>query len=433
MMDLTHEQRPADAIRAEDATRRRTGDAPVLLIGSGSRGWREYLLRAMSRSSEVWLFDSREVTWEAPYLVGSTRVDALDVEAALEAAAELDRRVGIAGVLSYDEFLVPTAAAVAASLGLPGGGVDAVQACRDKNLTRRAFADAGVPQPGSYAVRTYEEAAERAASLGYPVVVKPRALGGSIGVTLVADAEELPAAYAATRGAELFALPTLEDGVLVESFADGPEVSIDAACFEGTVHPLFVARKEVGFAPHFEEVGHVVSARDPLLEDPALLDVLQAAHTALGLSTLITHTEIKLTSQGPKVIEVNARLGGGLLPYIAGMATGIDCGAVAVALAKGAPPAIEGVRELTARIDFLYPETDLLLDALKVTEEGLPADVREIMPLVEPGAALRLPPRGHVSSRYAAVITVADTPDACAAASRAAEPHVEILGTPLTD
>ncbi|WP_237276994.1 ATP-grasp domain-containing protein [Streptomyces caniscabiei] len=379
------------------------------------------------------MFSAGEVTWELPYIVGSTRVDALDTTVAIQEAADLNQRLGICGVLSYDEFRVPAAAAVAEALGLPGGGAEAVASCRDKALTRRKFAAAGVPQPSSYTVSSFEEAAARASLIGYPVVVKPRAMAGSVGVALVKEAEELPAAYASTRRAEFSELPRLEDGVLIESFADGPEISIDAACHNGTVYPLFVARKKTGFAPYFEEVGHVVSTRDPLLEDPEFLRVLQAAHSALGLSTVMTHTEIRLTSAGPKVIEVNARLGGGLIPYIAQLATGVDYGAVAVRLAQGIPPVVQELPERTAQIDFLYPVADLEVGTLKVTEDGLPVEVHQIIPLVGPGRTLRLPPREHVRGRYAAVITVAQTPEACDEARAAAKKHVELVGTPVDD
>ncbi|KMS71380.1 phosphoribosylglycinamide synthetase [Streptomyces viridochromogenes] len=407
--------------------------SPILVIGSGSLIWREYLLRSISESCDVWLFSAGEATWESPYLVGSTRVDTLDAAATIRAAVELNERLGIRGVLSYDEIRVPVAAAVAEALGLPSGGAEAVVACRDKALTRQKFAAAEVPQPRSYAVSSVEEAAARAASIGYPVVVKPRALAGSMGVALVEDPEALPTAYASTRSAEFSELPRLEDGVLIESFADGPEISIDAACHDGTVYPLFVARKKTGFAPYFEEVGHVVSARDPLLEDPEIVRVLQAAHSALGLSTLMTHTEIRLTSTGPKVIEVNARLGGDLIPYTAQLATGVDYGTVAARLAEGICPTLDELPERTAQIDFLYPVTDLVVDTLEVTEGGLPAEVHRIIPLVGPGRTLRIPPREHVRGRYAVVITVAQTPEACDEARAVAEKHVQLAGTPLDD
>ena len=50
--------------------------------------------------------------------------------------------------------------------------------------------------------------------------------------------------------------------------------------------------------------------------DAQLLDLLQQAPRALGFTRRVTHTEVKLTPDGPRVIEVNARLGGDLIPYL---------------------------------------------------------------------------------------------------------------------
>jgi cyanophycin synthetase len=49
----------------------------------------------------------------------------------------------------------------------------AVEIAADKNLTKRLLAEAGLPVPRGTVVRTADAAAEEAARLGYPVVVKP--------------------------------------------------------------------------------------------------------------------------------------------------------------------------------------------------------------------------------------------------------------------
>ena len=121
--------------------------------------------------------------------------------------------------------------------------------------------------------------------------------------------------------------------MLVEECLTGPEVSVDAAVHAGEVLPMFTARKEVGYPPYFEEIGHLVDATDPLWDDPKLRQVLVETHRALGLTDAMTHTEFKLTPAGPKVIEVNARLGGDLIPYLGMQVTGIDPGLVAAAVA----------------------------------------------------------------------------------------------------
>lgn len=54
---------------------------------------------------------------------------------------------------------------------------------------------------------------------------------------------------------------------------------------------------------------------------------LRFQNPLLGLGPGITHTELKLTARGPVFVEVNARLGGDLIPYLGMLATvGLDGG-----------------------------------------------------------------------------------------------------------
>ncbi len=399
-------------------------------MGSGGQLWREYILKSVADFYDLWLFAPKEPTWESRYLRGNTIVDTLDAFESIEAAVRLTESVEMAGVLCYDEIRVPIAARMAEELKLPTANAEGVLACRDKHLGRQALAAAGVAQPVSRAVASLEEAREAAGAIGYPVVLKPRALAASVGVVRADGPEALDSAYSEAAAAYFDEIPRDRAWVLVEEYLDGPEISVESVCHNGRVTPMFVARKALGFAPHFEEVGHTVSADDPLLHDPEVRRVLQEAHTALGLDTLVTHTELRLTRTGPRLVEVNARLGGDLIPYAARLATGVDYGMVAADLAAGGRPDVAPVRTASAHVEFLYPEHDLDVTSLTVEEE-LPAGVHEVTPMAEPGRRLRLPPRDHVAGRYAYVVTTGVSPQECADALRAATPLVRLAGTPV--
>ena len=130
-------------------------------------------------------------------------------------------------------------------------------------------------------------------------------------------------------------IPGISQAILVEEYVTGPEISVDSVVQGGRVTPVFVARKEIGFEPYFEETGHTVSAADPLLSDPRLRRVLEDVHAALGYADGCTHAELRLCAGGPTLIEVNARLGGDLIPYLGMRASGIDPGLAAAAVACG--------------------------------------------------------------------------------------------------
>ncbi|HEY3611972.1 MAG TPA: ATP-grasp domain-containing protein [Pseudonocardiaceae bacterium] len=388
---------------------RESGNKPLLLlVGSSARRSREFILRSVAAHYRLWLLQPAAVSWEAPYVVGNTVVDNTDATRLVEAARAVAAHEPVAGVFCYDEGLVWPAAAVSTALGLPGNAPEVIAACRDKNATRVALAAAGVPQPLSIGVHSLDEALTAAEKIGFPVVLKPRGLAGSMGVKLATNGDEVTAAYAAATAVSYPGVPVFEMSVLVEEYVDGPEISIDAVFHDGECVPLALARKQVGFDPFFEETGHVVDANDPLLTDQKLIDALRRSHAALGFHTGVTHTEFRLGADGPRLLEVNARLGGDMIPYLGYLATGVDIALAAADVAAGRRPDTSPSHHKVAAVAFRYPERDITVEAVTVHEDRFPPQVHSATALADPGAVLRLPPRGYIA-RYGRVITVADT------------------------
>ena len=397
---------------------------PLLLVVSNlSRSSREPFVVAATKQYRLWELTGgegrpSEPPWETPCLEGYTTVDTLDVAASVRAAQEVNRTTRVAGVFCCDEARVVVAAHVAEALGLPTSPHEAVARCRDKHLTRTALDAHDVPQARSEAVRTVEDAHAAAERIGYPVVVKPRNQTCSYGVARVDDAAELAKAFehAASRPwAEL--RDEHEELVLVEEFLDGPEISIDAVVFEGDVEVTVVARKQTGFAPNFEETGHIVDARDPMAGEPELHDIVASAHAALGLHTGATHTELRLTSDGYKVVEVNARMGGDLIPYLGQIATGVEPNLAAASVACGERPTVERSASAVAGTRFYYPERDLVVREVRIDPTRLPPRTRRAQVLAEPGQHLQLPPRGIAwQSRLAQIVVESDDVAGCTAA-----------------
>ncbi|WP_144118700.1 ATP-grasp domain-containing protein [Catellatospora sichuanensis] len=406
-------------------------DRPLLLmVRTGKREFREYLLRSLAPAYRVHLFTGVAPTWELAYVDGATELGGLlDVKAMTEAARRLPDGP-IAGVFTWDEARTPQTAELAAALGLPGDPAVTAR-CRDKLLTRRALAAAEVAQPASVPVGSLSQAFAEAARIGYPVILKPSDLALSVGVIKVAGPAELAAAYEFTSAVRHGALPDWRPQVLLEEYVDGEEISVDAAVHHGEVTPLCVARKEIGHPPYCIEIGHYVHGDDPLLHDPQLRGLLQDAHAALGFRDGITHTEIKLSSRGPRIIEVNGRLGGDMIPYLGLRATGVDVALAAAAVACGRPPVAVPDRRLVAAVRFFYPaQPDTVIETLAFDRAGLPRAVDELALLADPGDRRSPPPKGTVNGRVAYATAVAATPRACERALDAAGAALRINGAP---
>ncbi|EFF88310.1 conserved hypothetical protein [Streptomyces sp. e14] len=394
----------------------------LLVITPGIRAYREYLLRSISRDFRVHLVLTGPPTWELAYTDGHTVVaDPADVDGLVRVARAVDAEQALDGVICWDETWIEQSARVAAALGLPGGDLRCVERCRDKHRTRSALDAARVPQPRSVLVSGRAQALTAAEDIGYPVVVKPRALAGSFGVVRADSPTALVAAVEFTEASGAWApdLPTHERNVLVEEFARGPEISVDSVVHRGTVTSVCLARKEVGFAPCFEETGHVVDPDDPLWSDATLMDVVVRAHGALGFTDGVTHTEIRLTPAGPKVIEVNARIGGGMIPLLNLMGGGPDLALAAADVACGRAPRLRAATSdrRVAAIRFYYPPADdCVIADVRFEKSGLPEQVVRCGPLAAAGEVKSPPPRGLMDGRIAYAIALAPDAAACRAA-----------------
>jgi hypothetical protein len=416
----------------------RADDGVVLLIGSGRRTYREYLIRGLAGRTRLWMIDEEPASWQSGYLAGSSVVVMLnpdrvvpDEQGLLDAAAEVGKERPVLGACTYDEGLVIATAVVAERLGVPGLTVAGAENCRDKHLTRTALTAAGLAQPAFALVTTVAEAAAAAERIGFPVVVKPRGMGASAGVVRVNGPAELAEAFGITARASHAGPPDFEQGVLVEEMVTGPEISVDGVVTAGEYRAFCTARKQLGPAPWFEEVGHIVDPSDPLTADPGLRDMLVRAHRVLGLADGITHTEVRLTARGPVIIEVNGRLGGDLIPYLGMLATGVDPGRVAADAALGAPPDLSTTEPRVTGVRFLYPPEDCRIAAISLPAPGTVPGLVSAEPIVAPGTALYLPPRAHLG-RYAYLIACTDDPGSCQAALDSAAALARVRTEPLS-
>ena len=395
----------------------------LLVVHTGVRLFREYILSSIAPKYRIHMFLHAEPTWEKEFIEGWTVLETtLDADVLVEAARKLHAIEPIDGVLCWDEARILQTAHIGEALGLPGGDVAMINRCRDKYLTRVSLAEHGVPQPESILVDTMDDALAAAEKVGYPAILKPRAMAASLGVVKVNSPAELRENWTFAHDTTVPEAPHYDVKVLVEEFADGYEISIDAAVFQGQVTPFCLARKEIGFPPYAEEIGHYVDAADPLLVDEELMQVLVNAHAAIAFTDGITHTEIMMTADGPKVIEINGRIGGDMIPYLGLQATGADPGLAAAAVACGRAPELVPDRAVCGGVRFFYvEENNTVLDGVEWDDTDLPATLDKLIILMEAGTTTSPPPVGTLWGRIAYATAVAPTLDECRAGLDAAE------------
>jgi biotin carboxylase len=404
----------------------------LVIDGSGGRPYREYSFAVLARSYRLFAVLPAAPTWQRGYLDGFAVVDVADPDAIATAVSTLAGDGAEVGVLTWDETVLEATAQAAEQLGLPHMSAQAAARCRDKYATRELMAAAGLPAVRFRLAATADEAVSAAAELGFPVVVKPRALAGSMGVAVAPDEAAVREAFEAAATSRYADLPT-GHGVLIEEYLDGPEISVDSAVLDGVVRCVHVAYKRLGFPPGFEEVGHLVGDWSTQPWAAQVEELVVGAHHALGVTHGVTHAEVRLTAAGPRLVELNGRLGGDLIPYLSELATGIDLVAAAGRLAFGRAPRLIPIRHRTAEVRFVYPPYDCVVQDLDVGSAGRTPGIAYAAALAAPGDTMVLPPRSTVAvPRLAALVAVGQDEQECAEVLDRAAKAVTVQLTPHT-
>ncbi|MBN6051443.1 siderophore biosynthesis protein [Nonomuraea sp. RK-328] len=219
-----------------------------------------------------------------PHAVGC---DVRDPRALIDAIAVLGRPDAI---FSNSDHLQAETAMAAAYFGLPGKDWRACVSAKNKFLTRRALAEAGVERVRSVRLAPGDPVPD---GLPYPLVVKPREGVASEDVLLVESG--LAAAVAEVRRRRP------GEALVVEEYLEGPLRTLE------TLGDGSETRVLGGFATTLGPLPHFVEERLDWAPDGPHEHVL-AALRALGVGFGACHTEYVVTADGPRLVEVNYRV-----------------------------------------------------------------------------------------------------------------------------
>ncbi|WP_078850083.1 ATP-grasp domain-containing protein [Streptomyces sp. NRRL F-5126] len=269
-------------------------------------------------------------TSEVVHLVGDPEVD----------AAKLARHCPD-GILTFSESMLPSTARLATILGLPFHTPGTVRRLTNKFEQRSVLRASGVDRIVTAAIDSESDWERALAKVGLPAVVKPVRGSGSSGVCLIRDESE--ASHHRTR---LFGGESTPGHLLAEEYLQGRPslpfgdyVSVESLCTpQGITHVAVTGKFPL--RPPFAEQGSFWPSQLPAHEVTAVTELVSRALIALQVSVGITHTEVQLTPTGPRIIEVNGRLGG-QIDEIATRSDSVDLIKINALLAVGDPIGVE--------------------------------------------------------------------------------------------
>ncbi|MBS1820212.1 MAG: ATP-grasp domain-containing protein [Acidobacteria bacterium] len=238
--------------------------------------------------------------------------------AAVSRLSSIHRRAPFHGVVAVGDRPAALAARVSAALGLPGHPPEGAAAARSKRRTRERLRAAGLLTPAFRAVPLGVDGDALAASLPFPVVIKPVSLSGSRGVMRADDAGALRAALDRLRA--LLARPDIRAErdpahaqILIESFIPGHEYALEGVMTNGRLQTLAIFDKPDPLdGPFFEETIYVTlpDPDGPLAQQ--ISGAVASAAAAIGLRHGPVHAECRVNDAGVFVLEVAARPIGGI-------------------------------------------------------------------------------------------------------------------------
>jgi biotin carboxylase len=264
--------------------------------------------------------------------------------AAEQIARAADRR-RIGGIVPASDPTAVIAALAAERLGLPHNPPAAARRAANKHAMRAALREAGVPVPWFRAFPLDSDPAGAGREVPFPCVVKPLIFSASRGVIRADDPAALAAAWRRIGRLLRDTAPERrareEDDartLLVEGFVPGAEVALEGLLRGGRLEVLAIFDKPDPLdGPYFEETIYVTPSR----HSPAVLSRVEAmvadGARALGLAEGPVHAELRLSPEGPVVLEIAARSIGGLCSRTLRFGAGLTLEEVLVAHAMGLP------------------------------------------------------------------------------------------------
>ncbi|WP_443222660.1 ATP-grasp domain-containing protein [Streptomyces sp. 4N509B] len=301
------------------------------------------LARSLSGLVEcVWVYRADEVANAArdlPIMAETGRtVVADDDDRTVELLRHESADAPLDGVLTLSENKLGLASRIAAEHGLRFNTPEAVHRLTNKYAQRQALA-ASVPVPRFALITDTASLSEGADHVGFPAVLKPVRGGGSKLTTLVRDLAELQQSWATaleyfqgppSRATRLLRSVGRPQMLLEEQLVGtrdwhteprlGDYVSVDSTVWDGVVTHVMTMDK-LPQSEGFRERAHITPSMLPAGRQAEIHAMTSAALAALGVTQGMTHTELKLTASGPRIIEVNGRPSGashGILMAAAG-------------------------------------------------------------------------------------------------------------------
>lgn len=243
-----------------------------------------------------------------------------DEEVISEKVQTINENKKLVGLLTLTDGNIEVVSRVCKKLGLRTMNPEAVEKSRNKEQTRALSEKIEIKIPKYQVINDINDALKFTSSIGYPVILKTTRGTGSINVLLCNNDEDLKKSF------HKISLNNndINSSILIEEFLIGPLVSVESITYNGQTTCLGITDRVLGSLPYFVETSYSFPIKVGEKLEEQLVSMTKKIIKELNVDYGATHIEYILTKDGPALVEVNPRLGGGMLGPMISNSLGID-------------------------------------------------------------------------------------------------------------
>lgn len=270
-------------------------------------------------------------------------------------------------IIPGEESSIPYTDALAASYSLPGSPRRTSRNRINKTLMKAELERVQIPCAKYFQSDELDTIEDWVKEIGLPVVIKPPQARGSQAVKVCKTMQEVREAF--HEVATLDGMDRKQDElVLAEEYLDGEEYFVNLIHEPGKQPRLcsfarYEKLQSEGYASIYKNIFSLPLDCPQAL---AAYDYAVRVNKALDVKVGINDTEVKFTSKGIKLIEVNNRLPGANTPYLIEKCSGLACYDANIALFMG--------QELSDDLNLEFSK-HYCICCLISTEEGVVASI----------------------------------------------------------
>jgi len=293
----------------------------ILFINSGSPKKRFILKRAKELGVKIILLNKEE-DWAKRFADFFIQADTYNHEDCVKKIEDFLKKQKIDGAVTFWEDDVPLRAKICETFGFVGNSYEAAINCRNKYKMREVLSKNGILCPKFKLIKNglnhnseenNEDFENIFKNLNFPAIIKP--VWGSMSqfVIRVDNIEEAKKAYeyiSSNISPGFDPIYNYGCELMVEEYLDGAEVDVDILIQNGEVKFYSITDNFPTKEPYFVETGDALPSRHPEYIKDAVKNQAERSIKALGIKDGCVHVEAKITSRGPRIIEINARMGG---------------------------------------------------------------------------------------------------------------------------